>query len=132
MAALSVEDHEILGRIWTLWEKVGEAEVQSDLEIAADSAIQHLDREWRSDRWTEFCLVVGGSCSVALWLRHRDAAAAYRRLQPVADKILSLGWMQGGPWGDLEVNEVQKFFGSLSQCEAVITPRPRRKQGAVE
>lgn len=128
--ALSDGDLETPGRVSALWATIDEriGEEQTDLEAAADHALLYLDRLWPHLRWIETCLVIAAKSSVALWTQHRDAAAAYQRLQPVADKILSLGWHSGGPYGRFEAHDVRDVLLSLSQCEAVLAPRSRNEQ----
>lgn len=124
MAALSQEEDAILSRMSALWQAVqqtGGADTGA-LEAAANFAVQHLDRQWSSDQWTEMCLMIGGNSAVALWARQRDAEAALLRLRPLSQKILDLQWLQGGPAGTFEGKEARAIMSALGAAEQALKP----------
>jgi hypothetical protein len=124
---LTEDDKLVLGELSTLCRRVDSTGSKSDLERAADCAIDHMDRRWPVDRWTEVCLVIACRCSTDIWVAHRDAPAAYQRLQPLAEMILSLGWMTGGPTGHLVPSNTETFLMAITQCETVLATRSDKR-----
>jgi hypothetical protein len=96
---LTEDDKRVLGKLSTLCRRVERRGPKSDLERTADCAIDHMDPKRPGDQWTEVCLAIACRCSADIWVAHRDAPAAYQRLQPLAEMILSPRRDDGWPGG---------------------------------
>lgn len=133
-----MDDKLVLEEISTLFRRADRSGSKGDLERSADCAIHHMDRMWPSNEWAEICLLIGCSCATELWATHRDAPAAYQRLQPLAQRILTLGWIYGGASGYFHPRDANEVLTAVKQCEVVLETRshsvepdtPRRTDGS--